>query len=448
MRNRIIYFLLVLLLLGTLAGCNNSNDTPASQGGTLYLNTSSVISVTYDEKGIVTAISAESENAKEIIENYQDFENKTCSEVLAELVEKIGEAGHLDNEDAIEITFDENAQLPETSFEENIKQQIQNTLETNEWTGTVTVEASKNTSDTTNSETESETEIVSNIPEGATQQSDGTYLYTAYLDSQQNITESVENAQFICTYVYSADGHLFSENTLWKDTEKAHAYIEYYPNGNPKTFKNWNENGVLVREFTSFHNENAQNGILSEYNSTTGKLEYRTMEGNPDGSPATSEQWLEENGGEHVVSIYNTSYLSDSGAQVVETRYTLDSGAYHYHTYDYENETMHTIGFWPESNSKRDLITSLMTDEPIEGYTESTIDGIYTRREWKNGMLSFQISDGASYMGYKVKDTTYYYSNGNVKSFERYFYKDGGHYYVEFDENGNETFNEITTAYY
>ena len=450
MKKRSTYLLLILLLVAALTGCNNSNDTPASQGGTLYLNTSSKISVTYDENGIVTSILAESENAKELVENYTDFENKTCSEVLIELVEKMGEAGHLDEENAIEITFDDNIQLPEVDFEENIKQQIQDTLSTNEWAGTVTVEPPKTTGNTTQSETEpeSETEFVSQIPENATLQADGTYLYTAYLDNMQKETDNAENALFVCTYIYSADGYLVSEYNIWKDTELPRYYNEYYPDGSTKAYKKWHGNGTLIKEFTSFHNKDTNNGVLSEYDSNTGKLKFRTTEGNPDGSPATMEQWTEENGGEHIVEIYNTSYVSDPEAQIVETRYTLDNGAYHYHTYDYEKQTMHTIGYWPENNTKRDMTTTLTTDLPIEGYLEQTINGVYMRDEYKDGKKTFSISDGGSYMGYKVKDTTYYYSNGKVKSFERYFYKDGGHYYAEYDEDGNETFSEITTAYY
>lgn len=450
MKKRISYFLIVLFLLGTLAGCNDSNDTPVTEGGTLYLNTSSVISVTYDENGYVTSIKAESENAKEIVKNFKDFENKTCSDVLVELVEKVGEAGHLDKETPIEITFDENIKLPETDFEETIKQQIQTTLEENKWEGTVTVAPPKITVDATPSESEPETQTESKpkIPEGAVAQSDGTYIYTAYLDNMSKITDSAENALFVCTYVYSADGYLISEYNIWRDTEIPRFYNEYYPNGNRKAHKKWNGNGTLIQEFTSFHNNDTTNGIDSQFNTTTGELEFRTTEGNPDGSPATVEHWTEENGGEYIIEIYNTSYTNDPGAQVMETRYTLDTGAYHYHTYDYEKQTMHTIGYWPENNSKRDMISTLTTDIPIEGYTESTINGIYMRREWKDKKLTSEISDGGNYMGYKVKDTTYYYSNGNVKSFERYFYKDGGHYYVEYDESGNETFTEITTAYY
>ena len=454
MKKHISYYLMVLLMIGLLAGCGDSNDTPTTQGGTLYLNTSSVISVTYNEEGIVTSISAESQNAKEIVESYKDFENKTCSEVLVELVEKVGAAGHLDEETPIEITFDENIELPETDFEETIKQEIQNTLDTNNWEATITVEPPKITVNTTPTEKEtesasdSETESTVQIPEGAVAQPDGTYIYTAYVDTLDNIMDSPENALFICTYVYSADGHLISEYNIWKDTEIPRFYNEYYPNGARKASKTWNGSGVLIKEFTSFHNKDNKNGIISEYNATTGELEFRTSEGNPDGSPATSERWTEENGGEYILEIYNTSYMTDPNAQVVEARYKLDNGAYHNHTYDYEKQTMHTVGYWPENNTKRDMITTLMTDMPIEGYHERTLNGVYMRDEWKNHKKTFSISDGGSYMGYKVKDTTYYHSNGQVKSFERYFYKDGGHYYVEFDEKGNETFSEITTAYY
>ena len=461
MTKRIVYYLMVLLLFGMLAGCNRADDTTTSEGGKLYLNTSSVISVTYDAQGKVTAITAESDNAKEIVKNFKDFENKDCADVLVELVEKVGEAGHLED-DSIKITFDENVSLPEAGFEENIQQQIQDTLTENEWEATVKVEAPEITVNTnpngTNSEknTEKGTEETVKLPEGSVLQEDGTYIYNAYLDSANKITDSAEKALYYCTYIYSADGYLISEYNIWRESEIPRFYIEYFPNGNTKVHKKWNGYGVLSHEFTAFHDKNAQNGISVEYNTDTGEVKFRTTEGNPDGSPATSEQWTEENGGEYIVFIYDSSYITEFGpdgeivkeATLVEERYTLDSGAYHYHTYDYSKNTMHTIGYWPETNSKRDMITTITTDLPVEGYTESTIDGIYRREEWKNKKKVSLISDGGNYMGYKVKDTTYYHSNGQVKSFERYFYADGGRYYIEYDEQGNETFSEITTKYY
>lgn len=453
---------MILLLLGMLVGCNNADDTTTSEGGKLYLNTSSVISVTYDAQGIVTSITAESENAKEIIENYKDFENKTCTKVLVELVQKIGEAGHLEDDVAIEITFDKNSSLPETSFEETIQQQIQSTLTEHEWEATIKVEPPELITNTkpsvngTKNEAESETDEIVKIPEGAVLQSDGTYIYNAYLDNSNKITNSVETALFDCTYIYSSDGHLISEYNIWHQSQIPRFYTEYYPNGNMKSSKKWNGHGALINEFTSFHDKDTQNGIVTEYDSTTGKIKSRTTEGNPDGSPATVEQWTEENGGEYILFIYDSAYMVELGpngepireASLVEERYTLDNGAYHYHTYDYGKMTKHTIGYWPDNNTKRDMITYIISDNPIEGYTESTINGIYRRQEWKNGKKSCEISDGDSYMGYKVKDTSYYYANGQVKSFERYFYLDGGHYYVEYDEQGNETFSEITTKYY
>lgn len=462
MRKRIVHYLMMLLLSVMLVGCNNADDTTTSEGGKLYLNTSSVISVTYDAQGKVTSITAESDNAKDIVANFKDFENKTCTEVLVELVEKVGEAGHLEADTAIKITFDENVSLPEADFEETIQQQLQDTLTENEWEATIKVEAPEIIVDTKPSENkpenekESETEAIVKIPEEAVLQADGTYIYNAYLDNSDSITDSAENAVFDCTYIYSADSYLISEYNIWHESQIPRFYTEYYPDGNVKASKKWNGDGILTREFTSFHNENTQNGITTEYDSTTGKIKSRTTEGNPDGSPATTEQWTEENGGEHVMFVYDSPYMvqfdSDGEpigeATLVEERYTLDNGAYHYHTYDYQKNTMHTIGYWPDSNTKRDMVTNMMSDSPIEGYTESTIDGIYHRQEWKNGKKSFDISDGGNYMGYKVKDTTYYHTNGKVKSFERYFYVDGGHYYVEYDEQGNETFSEITTSYY
>ena len=443
--------MIILLLLGLLAGCDGTTEAQAS-GGTLYLNTDSVIEIVYDEEGIVVSITAGSENAKEIVEAYTDFSDKTCSQVVEELIAQMGEQGYFEEENTSEITFDETKGLPEEDFVRDIETQVQEIVKENGWDTTITVETP--VSDTTTQENEPESEKKS-IPEGAIKQSDGTYLPEELQDANGEVVDDEKDAILRIIYVYDADGILIYEEGKRIPTGKTCYYLEYYENCYRKIYKNWNEDGILVREFTSFHSGDEQNGITTEYDSN-GEPSYRTTEGNPDGSNATMEQWTVENGGEHIMSIYDAPYIILVGedgnpmgeAQVQEVRYTLGNGDYHYHIYDYENETMHTIGYWANSNSKRDMITNLYSDEPIEGYEESTIDGMHRRVEWKDQKKVLEIQDGAYYMGYKVKDTSHYYSNGQVKSFERYFYADGGHYYVEYDEAGNETFFEITTAYY
>ena len=55
------------------------------------------------------------------------------------------------------------------------------------------------------------------------------------------------------------------------------------------------------------------------------------------------------------------------------------------------------------------------------------------------------IDRDTNFLGYTYKQTAYYYSNGQTKSFEQYYYADGGRLYAEYDESGNATYWEDTT---
>lgn len=581
MKKYLIYYILAALLLGLLAGCGGSSDKYEPKGGTLYLRTNAVIAVSYNEQGTVTSVTAQSDNAKEIVESYQGYAGKSCSQVVAELVEKVGEGGHLEAKGAIEVTFDKDSGVPETDFAEKLEQVIQNTVKENQWEATVEIEAP--VIPTPAPDEQGGVPTKPSVPKNAEKQADGTYILTEYLNRGGNTVDSESEAQFARTEIYNSDGRQISEEKIeiqsgqlrerfsWEydgngvcvarsclkctsagvvqenyreeydaagrisarsDFDKDGAVVsstgysyydtgklkteeeissggvtlakkeyyesgallseasyytdgepeslkeygedgavvkqtwwhsgnvmrlceEFHPNGHVKYLKRWNASGIMTYEFVSFHGEDKQNGIMTVYDDN-GNMTSRTVEGNPDGSPAITESWYEEDGGTYVMSIYDAPYLAELGedgnpiryAKEVESRYKLGDGTYHNHTFDYEKGTHHVIGYWVSSNTTQDMTRSISTDAPIEGYIESTIDGIYSRQEWKDGKKTVQLEDGSNYMGYAVKNTTYYHPNGQVKSFEKYFYADGGRYYAEFDENGNETYLEITTAYY
>ncbi|MBO5657006.1 MAG: hypothetical protein J6R94_02355 [Agathobacter sp.] len=451
MFKKLAHMLLVLLLAALLAGCSGQGGEGTAEGGTLYLNTDCIISITYDTEGNVTSINAESENAKEIVEAYQYLSGASCTQVIGELMTLIGEAGYLPEDGNVNISFDENAVLPDRMFEDNIKTEIQNVMDANNWEGSITVESPESNSEST---TESET-VNSKIPEGAVEQEDGTYILTVFMN---RINEEVpeEDASCISTYIYDAEGNLIMEESKLLENDMPRYYIEYYANGIIKIHKRWHNNGFLAREFISFHDGDSFNGISTEFDATTGEMTFRTTEGNPDGSGAIAERWSDENGGEYYVFVYDSPYLttfdsngqSGEEAKVIEERFERSdrSGCI---TYDYEANTMHSVGYNAEGICDYDMISDMTSGARIQGWSESTHeDGYYRREEWKDGKRAFLIEDGCNYMGYTVKNTTEYYPNGNVKSFERYFYIDSGHYYVEYDENGTETFTEITTKYY
>ena len=573
MKGKIGVFLILALLLGLAAGCAKD---PVAKGGTLYIHAGSSIVITYDGDGNVVSVAADSENAQEIVDGYQDYEGKSCDQVVSEIVEKVGQAGLLEENASIEVKFSEGAEVPQAGFAENLEQKIQDTVEKNGWESTVQV-APPATEVTEDSQQDTQPAV----PAGAELQADGTYILTEYFNKGGKKVDSEEAAHSICVTVYNAagnsvskertekgsgqlrerydweydaeggclallyaeyssdgviqehyreeydgqgrvvlkntlekDGSVFSTTaysyygsgglkteeevgangitlakkeyaesgnmiseagyyadgtpeslteydgsgtktteTYWNANGRMRYYEEFYSNGYSKNHRTWNSDGVLIREFLSFHGEDPQNGILAEYDNS-GTMTSRSTEGNPDGSPAVWEIWTEENGGEYIMYIYEGPYMAEldedgnlvKEARIVEERYTLADGSYHNHTYNYENGTMHTVGYWVNGNATRDMITGIGTDTPVEGYTESTIDGVYRRQEWKDGAMVLEIQDGARVMGYTVRDTTTYYPNGQVKTAERYFYADGGRIYTEYDENGNETYSEVTTG--
>jgi len=140
---KLLYIIIAILTVATvLIGCNSGTDTtaPASKGGTIYITVNPVIAVTYDEKGSVVSVTAVSEDAKAIVEEFKDYVGKECAEVVTTLVTKIGDAGYLTEEAEIIVTFKDNSTLPEENFTEKLTQKIENTVVENNFGGTVTVE--------------------------------------------------------------------------------------------------------------------------------------------------------------------------------------------------------------------------------------------------------------------------------------------------------------------
>ena len=140
---------------------------------------------------------------------------------------------------------------------------------------------------------------------------------------------------------------------------------------------------------------------------------------------------------------YYVNYMVDGNP--VGTSYTTPDGRSVTEMYDYDAGTIHVVS--KQAASYADTVVSMETGEIISGYIESTLeDGNYHYVEYAGGVRVKLIMDGCvNPLGYTYKETITYYPNGQPKTSERYFYEDGGHTYIEFDENGNTTFSEITT---
>ena len=234
-------------------------------------------------------------------------------------------------------------------------------------------------------------------------------------------------------YTYYSNGVTASQTT-WQEDGAMRFYEEYYENGVVKMFTRWRADGTKEADFTSFHESTVANGIHCSYDAS-GNITMREVTGNPDGSPDMMEMW-------DVDGTYHLNVFQDG--MTIKTSYTSPDGSSVTETYDYDAGTIHVETQRP--NFTGDTIISMTTGDIISGYRESTQTGNYTYHEYANGVECKRVLDGqVNPLGYTYRETTTYYANGQVHTSERYFYADGGHLYVEFDESGNQIFAEDTT---
>lgn len=234
MKRSILSVLCVALLLTILCACGNGGATepistePPAKGGTLYIKVNPEIAVSYDADGKVVAVSAVTDDAKEIVDSYQDFVGKECTQVVTELVTKIGEAGYLSADDenvVVTISVEEGAEAPSEAFAEEVSQQVQNVITENHWQGTVMVE----TGDTepTVEENVAPTEeptvapatdptLPGSVPENAQKQENGTYVLTEQVNLNDQAVES--DPYYIRTTIFNVDGQPVSQDRVTVET--------------------------------------------------------------------------------------------------------------------------------------------------------------------------------------------------------------------------------------
>ena len=392
------------------------------------------------------------EDAQSIIANYQDFAGKECTEVVTDLVTKIGQEGYL-SKDTQAVTIasteppdsttvptipDGNTQEPTTppsSSGDNTQEPTAPPSASGDNTQEPTAPPASSGDNTQEPTAPPVTEPGHpvNIPASAQKQPDGTYILTEALDAYGNPADGQSEPVYILTTAYDPDGVKISQTNCYANGVKFF-YQEFYPTGNPKNYKRWNDNGMLIQEFVAFHGEDSNNGIIKFYDEQ-GNLQGLDTFGNPNGSADTSE-WWDADGSHSVTTIVD--------GQPVEATHTYPDGGVLTEIFNYEANTVRVVAQRPQYTC--DMISSMETGEFIDGYHESTNNGIYQRLEYVDGYKCKQITDGAKNpLGYKYKETTCYYSNGQTKTSERYFYADGGRTYVEYDEHGNTTYWEDTT---
>ena len=132
-----------------LAGCGAQTSSQTGSGsasdltvagkttaGTLLLSVNPEIEIGYDEKGLVQAVEGVNDDGKAVVAGYTDFEGKTSTEVVNELVEKIYDGGYLadkinGNDKNIVVKLEEGSIHPEDDFLEKVADSVRQTVSEN-----------------------------------------------------------------------------------------------------------------------------------------------------------------------------------------------------------------------------------------------------------------------------------------------------------------------------
>ena len=151
-KKSILITLLVLVLSAVLLmGCAPENiaavridpELIASQtatGGVLSLKINPEIALHYDESGKVTKLEGRNPDGQTLIRDYTGYTGKDTTEVLTELVERIGKAGYfVDEADGkarqIILELDPGSQLPSETFLEDMAAHVKLCVQNQNWVG-------------------------------------------------------------------------------------------------------------------------------------------------------------------------------------------------------------------------------------------------------------------------------------------------------------------------
>ena len=127
---KLTYTLVLTLLLALIVGCASDNPAASTDAsGTLILSVNPSIAVKYNEDGTVKAVNAVNKDGQEILEGYTGFEGKETKTVVAELIQRIGNAGFLVDDietenRAITIEIESGSHIPNEQFLQEIARTI------------------------------------------------------------------------------------------------------------------------------------------------------------------------------------------------------------------------------------------------------------------------------------------------------------------------------------
>lgn len=143
--------LALVVCIAALTGCTSNGPVNTAtaepelfSGGVICLKVNPEIAIAYDADGNVTSVTARNDDGIQILETYSGYEGKECRTVVAELVEKIGEAGYFVEEiegqsRQITIEIESGSILPNNTFLDDVAEDIRVLVNTNDWHSPVDV---------------------------------------------------------------------------------------------------------------------------------------------------------------------------------------------------------------------------------------------------------------------------------------------------------------------
>lgn len=133
--------LVVIMTTGCGAKPSSNAALPAASSelagsnaiGSILLSINPEIKIDYDDKGIVISLEGKNEDGKKVLEEYTDYEGKSCETIVDELVKKIYADGYFEkkvdgHEKNIILKLEDDSLYPDDAFLKNLEQKLQDTI--------------------------------------------------------------------------------------------------------------------------------------------------------------------------------------------------------------------------------------------------------------------------------------------------------------------------------
>lgn len=133
--------LVVIMTTGCGAKSSSNAALPAASSelvgsnaiGSILLSINPEIKIDYDDKGIVISLEGKNEDGKKVLEEYTDYEGKSCETIVDELVKKIYADGYFEkkvdgHEKNIILKIEDDSLYPDDAFLKNLEQKLQDTI--------------------------------------------------------------------------------------------------------------------------------------------------------------------------------------------------------------------------------------------------------------------------------------------------------------------------------